>query len=317
MSTAADDVPSAAARNDELGPPAEAPCRTCPYRRDVPSGVWDITEFDKLPRYDQDTAHQPTALFQCHLTDEDKLPTKRRQTDEAEGGLARICAGWAGCHDGDNLLSLRIAVHHGVISLATAERIRAYESPVPLWESGAAAAAHGLGSILNPPAAARQAIDTLVRVYGKTSRPHDTVANAAAPAPDRQTCEGSVAPVEPIPATAAPVRRLRAAKVIHGFLIDSAGFDAGPPMIEQAAELADLLADAGLLSYDVAGPPVADATAAIRAYIVDSSGENLGPLTTDQAEQVRDILASAGLLGDGTFTPLPQAAQRDDRSRLS
>ncbi|WP_175583834.1 DUF6283 family protein [Amycolatopsis orientalis] len=302
MSSAADDVPVVVTRKGKLGAPAEAPCRTCPYRRDVPSGVWDITEYEKLARYDQDTGDQPAAVFQCHLTDEDNHPTKRRRSGETEGGLARICAGWAGCHDSDNLLSLRVAVRSGVISLETAERTRDYDSPVPLWESGAAAAAHGVSAILDPPADTRRVIDKLVRVYGKNSR-HDTVADAATPAQDRPPREGSVSPVEPD--TATPVRRLRAARAIHGFLIDSAGFDAGPPMIEQAAELADLLANAGLLSHDVTGQQVVDTTAVIRAYIVDSSGEDLGPLTTHQAEQLRDTLASAGLFGDGTFTPLP------------
>ncbi|WP_199745505.1 DUF6283 family protein [Amycolatopsis sp. WAC 04182] len=316
MSAAADEVPVVAARMGELGPPAEAPCRTCPYRRDVPSGVWDITEYDKLPRYDQDTGQQPTAVFQCHLTDEDKHPVKHRRSDGTEGGLARICAGWAGCHDGDTLLSLRVAVRSGVISLETAERTRAYDSPVPLWESGAAAAAHGVGAILNPPDEARRAIDKLVRVYGKTS-PQDTAADPAALTPDRRPSEAPGAPGQPETSTAAPERRLRAAKAIHGFLIDSTGFDAGPPMIEQAAELADLLADAGLLTHHTARPPKVDAASLIRAYIVDSSGEDLGPLTTDQAEQLRDTLASAGLLGDGTFTPLPLTARRDDRARSS
>lgn len=37
------------------------PCHSCPYRRDVPSGVWATEEYDKLLPYDADTASQPSA----------------------------------------------------------------------------------------------------------------------------------------------------------------------------------------------------------------------------------------------------------------
>ncbi|KFZ80849.1 hypothetical protein ED92_11045 [Amycolatopsis sp. MJM2582] len=84
-------------------------------------------------------------------------------------------------------------------------------------------------------------------------------------------------------------------------------------MLEQAAELADLLAVAGVFIPSPAGPPGVDAVTLIRAFIVDSSGEDLAPLTTHQAEDLHDTLAAAGLFGDGTFTPLPLTGQRDDR----
>jgi hypothetical protein len=46
------------------------PCPTCPYRRDVPSGIWQASEYSKLPRYDNDVPDQlaagATGLFYCH-----------------------------------------------------------------------------------------------------------------------------------------------------------------------------------------------------------------------------------------------------------
>ena len=42
------------------------PCVTCPYRCDVPSGVWAAEEYAKLPEYDAPTWQQPPALFMCH-----------------------------------------------------------------------------------------------------------------------------------------------------------------------------------------------------------------------------------------------------------
>jgi hypothetical protein len=35
--------------------PTKYPCPSCPYRKDVPSGVWAPEEYDKLPAYDNDT----------------------------------------------------------------------------------------------------------------------------------------------------------------------------------------------------------------------------------------------------------------------
>ncbi|WP_236648618.1 DUF6283 family protein [Micromonospora sicca] len=122
--------------------PAKAPCGTCPYRRDVPSGVWDASEYAKLPAYDQPTALQPAGLFLCHQAD------------------GRVCAGWAGCHDTDNLLALRLAALHGMPP-EEVTATRAYVSPVPLFGSGFEAAEHGMAGIDDPDAKARRAISRL------------------------------------------------------------------------------------------------------------------------------------------------------------
>ncbi|MCX5103538.1 DUF6283 family protein [Streptomyces sp. NBC_00439] len=54
----------------------------------------------------------------------------------------RVCGGWAGCHDGDQMLALRVASIAGEITAETTEAIRNCTSPVPLFASGAEAAAH-------------------------------------------------------------------------------------------------------------------------------------------------------------------------------
>lgn len=125
--------------------PAARPCGSCPYRRDVPSGVWDASEYAKLPAYDTDTPAQPTQLFLCHQQD------------------GRVCAGWAGCHDMGHSLAVRLAAARGDLDPDEVDALLDYETPVPLHESGAAAAAHGMRGISYPDERARRAITTLTR----------------------------------------------------------------------------------------------------------------------------------------------------------
>lgn len=130
--------------NGQVRGPAPRPCESCPYRRDVPSGVWEAAEYDKLPAYDSDTALQPTGLFLCHQQN------------------GRVCAGWVGCH-GDDLLGLRLAAATGAMSRADLAAALDYRSPVALFATGAKAAEHGKAEIRTPRAGAR-------RVIAKVSR---------------------------------------------------------------------------------------------------------------------------------------------------
>lgn len=118
------------------------PCASCPYRRDVPSGIWEAAEYRKLRSYDGDVPEQAmaraTGLFYC-----------RQLTDE-------LCAGWVGCHDMENSLAMRM--HH---QLTDAEAVLDYVSPVPLFSSGAEAAAHGMRDIGNPGPEARRLIEKI------------------------------------------------------------------------------------------------------------------------------------------------------------
>lgn len=131
--------------------PAPRPCMSCPYRRDVPSGVWSEDDYAKLRRYDAPTYDQPTGMFQCHQ-------------NGADDDQARLCAGWVAVH-GQELLSLRLAVANGRVDPSVMD----YTTPVPLFASGADAAAHGLRDIDNP---SMEAIDLIAKITDR--RPETT-----------------------------------------------------------------------------------------------------------------------------------------------
>ena len=122
---------------------AKAPCKTCPYRRDVPSGVWAAHEYDRLPAFDGEPVEQfvkgGTFLFGCHQND------------------GHLCAGWVATHGAQNLVALRLR----------AERIDpsvwSYTSPVPVFSSGQEACDHGKQDIENPSDAAVRAVTRLSR----------------------------------------------------------------------------------------------------------------------------------------------------------
>lgn len=124
-------------------PPASTPCGSCPYRKDVPSGVWEVEEYEKLPAYDHDTADQPIGVFHCHRQD------------------GRVCAGWAGCHDMSHALAIRFAAADGRLAGEALDAVLDYETSMPLWASGAEAAEHGLARVNDPDLDARRVIDKL------------------------------------------------------------------------------------------------------------------------------------------------------------
>jgi hypothetical protein len=119
----------------------KAPCKSCPYRRDVPSGIWEEEEYEKLSKYDGEIIEQfkkgATSLFLCH------------QHNNA------LCSGWLGCHGPDALLAMRLHF----------ERVEPeaynYETDVALFSSGAEAAAHGMKEIAKPSSSALRTIDRL------------------------------------------------------------------------------------------------------------------------------------------------------------
>jgi hypothetical protein len=125
--------------------PARKPCATCPYRRDVPSGVWAPDEYTKLPPYDEETPYQPMGLFHCHQQD------------------GRLCAGWVGCHDMEQNLAVRIGVSTGSLSEEVLDAVLDYSTEVPLFASGQEAAEHGLAGVEAPPPEAHQAMAKVLR----------------------------------------------------------------------------------------------------------------------------------------------------------
>lgn len=120
------------------------PCPTCPYRRDVPSGIWAASEYDKLPAYDGDVPEQvmarATGLFHCH------------------GQQENLCAGWVGCHDMDNNLAVRFNARD------VDPAVYDYISSVPLFASGAEAAEHGKRDLPRPGPEARRKTRQLLRM---------------------------------------------------------------------------------------------------------------------------------------------------------
>jgi len=125
--------------------PAPAPCVSCPYRRDVPSGIWDPEEYEKLPHYDGETHEQPHGVFLCHQQD------------------GRVCAGWASCHAMDESLALRLAASAGLIDEDEFDATIDYETDVPLFDSGAEAAEHGLAEVERPGERAVKLVTKLAR----------------------------------------------------------------------------------------------------------------------------------------------------------
>lgn len=132
--------------SQKVSKPRKNPCASCPYRKNVPSGVWDETEYSKLPRYDGEIHEQSSiAIFRCHQLAEDN-----------------ICSGWLGHRDEpDDLLAVRLGLMRGDLDLSCLD----YATDVPLFESGAAAAEHGMKQILDPG-------DDAVAVIRKITRKH-------------------------------------------------------------------------------------------------------------------------------------------------
>lgn len=120
-----------------------APCQSCPYRRDVPSGVWESEEYDKIQPYDQETPFQPQAVFMCH---------------QADGAL---CRGWLDCH-GSDLLSIRLACMKGMVDPVQAGQAVDEEPAVPVFETAAEAAEHGRQAIRRPGSKAKALVKKLL-----------------------------------------------------------------------------------------------------------------------------------------------------------
>jgi hypothetical protein len=124
-----------------LKPPAKHPCGSCPYRRDVPSGVWSEDEYEKLREYDRETHEQPPSVFLCHQQD------------------GRLCAGWVATHDMENCLGFRIAC--SIEAVEDPDAVIDYETSTPLFDSGEEAARHGMEAVQRPGPEARQVIERL------------------------------------------------------------------------------------------------------------------------------------------------------------
>jgi hypothetical protein len=127
--------------NNEVRP---KPCEACPYRRDVPSGLWASHEYEKLRPYDEEMISQPSAGFACHATPE------------------KFCNGWAIVNN---------ALHHGhVLALRLAGMPVIPEPKVALFTTNAEAADHGQRDIDSPSVKAREVVERLTRKHERLER---------------------------------------------------------------------------------------------------------------------------------------------------
>lgn len=133
--------------NAEPARPRKTPCASCPYRKNVPSGIWHEDEYAKLERYDAETFDQPVTTFMCHQ------------------GCGSVCSGWLGHADPTELLAVRIGIIGGSLDESCAE----YSTDVPLFASGAEAAAHGRSEISAPSERAATVIAKIIRTHASNS----------------------------------------------------------------------------------------------------------------------------------------------------
>lgn len=129
------------------------PCASCPYRRDVPSGVWDTAEYDKLITYDGSIAEQAvaggTGVFACHQAD------------------GHVCSGWLAHRDPAELLAVRLGLMNGSLDASVLD----YTTEVELFGSGAEAAQHGKAEIEHPSDAARAVVEKITTVRAARGQP--------------------------------------------------------------------------------------------------------------------------------------------------
>lgn len=124
-------------------PCASIPCGSCPYRRDTPPGIWDAAEYERL----RDFADKPNGIpslgvFLCHQS-----PFSRSNA---------VCRGWLSVER--ESIAVRLALIKGIV---TQNQVEA-EVRVPLYTTGAEAAAAGLAGVEAPGRAAQRVIRRLI-----------------------------------------------------------------------------------------------------------------------------------------------------------
>lgn len=146
----ADKLKPSDATTTEPAMPRKTPCASCPYRKNVPSGVWDESEYQKLPRYDGEMHEQNAdATFMCHQQD------------------GCVCSGWLGHRDPEGMLAVRLGVMRGHLDPSVLD----YTTDVPLFASGAEAAEHGMKELLSPN---EDAVAVMLKIVRKNDLPSPT-----------------------------------------------------------------------------------------------------------------------------------------------
>lgn len=132
---------------------APTPCTTCPYRRDVPSGIWDRSEYEKLPAYDhRDFGESPMAVFHCH--------------QEPMIGKPTVCHGWLSVHP--DCIAVRMARFSGLITKEHMAQIPIKPDPKP-YDSGQQAYRAGIKGIRRPGKKAEAAVRGLLKRKAKAN----------------------------------------------------------------------------------------------------------------------------------------------------
>lgn len=124
-----------------------SPCSSCPYRKDIPTGVWHASEYEKLRLYDDTAQNQAFIPFHCH--------------QEPEIGKPTLCRGWLSVHC--ESAAVRILGMQGNV---TEEQVYA-EVKEPLYKSGNEAADAGLKGIKRPSKKARKIVERLIKKGGR------------------------------------------------------------------------------------------------------------------------------------------------------
>lgn len=119
------------------------PCLTCPYRLDVPSGVWSASEYEKLRGYGANVTFN---LFLCHQT--------------IAGGVELACKGWLLVES--ESVAVRVACSLGLLDYPACFA----PCSAGLHSSGAAAADYGQKQLKRPGRRALRVIEKL-RQTGK------------------------------------------------------------------------------------------------------------------------------------------------------
>ena len=130
--------------SDKLHVPKTS-CDTCPYRRDTPAGIWDISEYEKLKEMDnREYGSAGCATFLCHQSN--------------ATGVNTACVGWLHTH-GDNL-GVRLAVMRGELDGADIP----YECDEDTYfATGAEAYEAGISALDDPSDEARVKIQRLLK----------------------------------------------------------------------------------------------------------------------------------------------------------
>lgn len=127
--------------------PRKQPCASCPYRVNVPSGIWHPDEYAKLERYDGEIHEQiqndGTRVFSCH-----------------QDGVA-VCSGWLGHREEpSDLIAVRMGIIDGQLDPSCAE----YTTQTALFPSGHEAAKQGRRDLEHPSNRAQKAMRKIMTV---------------------------------------------------------------------------------------------------------------------------------------------------------